>query len=84
MPGVLVGGVVHAADMQERHGESRLLQENRHSFHWLCGVFVDNVHACSKPEAELAVLPVRVVEIVRCSNADEGVCVADAAVGGNM
>ena len=70
--GLLVGAVVHAADVQDRDGAPRLLREIRHAFPWLRRIFADGAYAGSKLEAALAKLGNWVIEIVRRCDTAKG------------
>jgi len=70
--GLLVGAIVHPADVQDRDGAPWLLQSIRHAFPWLRHVFADSAYAGPKLEGALARLGTWVIEIVRRSDTAKG------------
>jgi transposase len=70
--GLMVGAIVHTADIQDRDGAPPLLASIRSAFPWLRHVFADAAYAGDKLEQALAKLGTWTLEIVRR---------ADAAVG---
>ena len=67
--GLLVGAVVHSADIQDRDGAPALLASIRHAFPWLRHLFADTAYAGSKLEGALAKLGCWTLEIVRRAEA---------------
>jgi len=70
--GLLVGAVVHAADIQDRDGAPALLASIRHAFPWLRHVFADGGYAGPKLNDALAKLGTWTMEIVKRSDAAKG------------
>lgn len=70
--GLMVGAIVHTADIQDRDGAPPLLASIRGAWPWLRHVFADAAYAGDKLEQALAKLGTWTLEIVRR---------ADAAVG---
>ena len=70
--GLLVGAMVHAADIQDRDGAPALLASIRHAFPWLRHVFADGGYAGPKLTGALAKLGAWTLEIVRRSDAAKG------------
>jgi len=70
--GLLVGAVVHPADIQDRDGAPLVLKSLRGAFPWLCHVFADGAYAGDKLEGELAKLGKYTMEIVKRSDAAKG------------
>jgi len=70
--GLLVGAIVHTADIQNRDGAPMLLASVRHSLPWLRHVFADGGDAGDKLEQALAKLGAWTLEIVRRSDALKG------------
>ena len=70
--GLLVGAMVHAADIQDRDGAPALLASIRHAFPWLRHVFADGGYAGPKLTGALAKLGAWTLEIVRRSDAARG------------
>ena len=70
--GLLVAGMVHAADIQDRDGAPALLASIRSAFPWLRHVFADGGYAGPKLEAALAKLGQWTLEIVKRSDAGKG------------
>lgn len=63
--GLLVGAIVHPADVQDRDGAPLVLAKIRNAFPWLRHVFADAGYAGEKLEAALADLGQWTLEIVR-------------------
>lgn len=70
--GLLVGAIVHPADVQDRDGAPLLLRTVRHAFPWLRHVFADSAYAGGKLKLALEKLGDWVIEIVRRSDAAKG------------
>ena len=70
--GLLVGAMVHAADIQDRDGAPALLASIRHAFPWLRHVFADGGYAGPKLTGALAKPGAWTLEIVRRSDAAKG------------
>lgn len=70
--GLLVGAIVHPADVQDRDGAPRLLKTLRGAFPWLRHVFADSAYAGSKLKRALAKLGEWTMEIVKRSDAAKG------------
>lgn len=70
--GLLVGAIVHPADVQDRDGAPRLLRSIRCAFPWLRHVFADSAYAGGKLKGALAKLGNWTIEIVKRSDAAKG------------
>lgn len=70
--GLLVGAIVHPADVQDRDGAPLLLGSPSNAFPWLRHVFADGGYAGAKLRNELAKLGEWTVEIVKRSEAAKG------------
>jgi transposase len=70
--GLLVGAVVHTADIQDRDGAPAVLEKIRHAFPWLRHVFADAAYAGRKLEDALAGIGQWTLEIVRRSEFAKG------------
>jgi len=70
--GLLVGAVVHTADIQDREGAPAVFEKIRNAFPWLRHVFADAAYAGQKLEAALADLGQWTLEIVRRCDAAQG------------
>lgn len=70
--GLLVGAVVHAADIQDRDGAPPLLASIRHAFPWLRHVFADGGYAGPKLTEALTKLGTWTLEIVKRSDDAKG------------
>jgi len=70
--GLLVGAVVHAADIQDRDGAPALLASIRMAFPWLRHVFADGGYAGPKLMDALAKLGTWTLEIVKRSDVAKG------------
>lgn len=68
--GLLLGQVVHAADIQDRDGAPAVLSAIRHAFPWLRHVFADGAYAGPKLRNALAQIGDWTLQIVkRCDDA---------------
>ena len=70
--GLMVGLVVHGADIQDRDGAPAVLQSIRHSFPWLRHVFVDGGYAGPKLRRALQKIGEWTMEIVKRSGTAQG------------
>ena len=70
--GLLVGAVVHAADIQDRDGAPSLLSSIRSAFPWLRHVFADGGYAGEKLEQSLVPLGNWTIDIVKRSDIAKG------------
>lgn len=70
--GLLVGAIVHAADIQDRDGAPPLLASIQYAFPWLRHIFADGGYAGPKLKAALAKLGAWTLEIVKRSDAARG------------
>jgi transposase len=70
--GVLVGAIVHTADIQDRDGAPLLLASVRDALPWLRHVFADAAYAGEKLERALATLGTWTLEIVRRADDAKG------------
>lgn len=70
--GLLVGAIVHPADVQDRDGAPPLLKSVRTAFPWLRHVFADSAYAGGKLKGALAKLGEWTVEIIKRSDAAKG------------
>jgi transposase len=70
--GLLIGAVVHAADVQDRDGAPLVLALIRHAFPWLRRVFADAAYAGDKLKHALARLGDWVIQIIKRSDTAEG------------
>jgi transposase len=70
--GLLVGAVVHTADIQDRDGAPAVFEKVRHGFPWLRHVFADAAYSGQKLETALAALGQWTLEIVRRSEFSQG------------
>ncbi len=70
--GLLVGAIVHPADVQDRDGAPLLLHSIRDAFPWLRHVFVDSAYAGGKLKSALEKLGKWTVEVVKRSDAAKG------------
>jgi transposase len=66
--GLLIGAIVHAADIQDRDGAPLLLAAIRHAYPWLRHVFADAAYAGEKQKQALARLGTWTIEIIKCSD----------------
>jgi transposase len=70
--GLLVGAIVHPADIQDRDGAPRLLASIRNLLPWLRHVFADAGYAGDKLERALAPLGTWTLEIIRRADDAKG------------
>lgn len=70
--GLLVGLVVHEADIQDRDGAPEVLASIRHAFPWLRHIFADGGYAGEKLTDALAPLGQWTVKIIKRSDAAKG------------
>ena len=70
--GLLVGAIVHAADIQDRDGASLVLASVRQTHPWLRHVFADGGYAGPKLEAALAQMVSWTLEIIKRSDTAKG------------
>ena len=70
--GLLVGAIVHAADIQDRDGAPPLLASTRYAFPWLRYIFADGGYAGPKLRAALQKIGRWTLEIVKRSDAAKG------------
>jgi transposase len=70
--GLLIGAVVHAADIQDRDGAVLVATAIRNSHPWLRHLFADSAYAGEKLASALALLGNWTVEIIRRSDAAKG------------
>jgi transposase len=70
--GLLVGTVVHTADIQDRDGAPAVFKKVRYAFPWLRHVFADAAYSGQKLEAALASLGQWRLQIVRRSEFSKG------------
>jgi transposase len=70
--GLLVGLVVHAADIQDRDGAPRLLKAIRYAYPWLRHLFADGSYAGPKLKGALAKIGCWTLEIVKRSDIASG------------
>ena len=69
---MLVGAIVHRADVQDRDGAPDLLKSLCGAFPWLRHVFADGAYGGEKLQGELARLGKWTIEIVKRSDAPKG------------
>ena len=70
--GLLVGAIVHAADIQDRDGAPVLLASIRKTLPWLRHVFADGGYAGPKLETALAQIGTWTLEIIKRSDTAKG------------
>ena len=70
--GLMVGLIVHSADIQDRDGAPEVLKSIRHAFPWLRHVFADGGYAGPKLRGKLAKIGDWTMEIVKRSDTAEG------------
>jgi transposase len=70
--GLLVGLIVHSAEIQDRDGAAAVLKSIRHSFPWLRHLFADGGYAGPKLEAALQEIGDWTMEIVKRSDCAKG------------
>ena len=68
--GLMVGLIVHGADIQDRDGAPEVLKSIRHAFPWLRHVFADGGYAGPKLRGKLAKIGDWTIEIVKRLPAD--------------
>ena len=69
--GLMVGLIVHSADIQDRDGAPEVLKSIRHAFPWLRHVFADGGYAGPKLRGKLAKIGDWTMEIVKRSDTAE-------------
>ena len=70
--GLLIGLVVHGADIQDRDGAPEVLKSIRHGFPWLRHVFADGAYAGPKLEGALENIGEWTLEIIKRSDTAQG------------
>jgi transposase len=70
--GLLVGAVVHTADVQDRDGAPRVLAAVRSAFPWLRHIFADGAYAGEKLETVLHGKGEWTLEVIKRSDAAKG------------
>jgi transposase len=70
--GLLIGLLVHGADIQDRDGAPAVLKSIRHSFPWLRHVFADGAYGGPKLRAALEDIGDWTVEIIKRSDTAKG------------
>ncbi len=70
--GLMVGLIVHSADIQDRDGAPELLNSIRRAFPWLRHVFADGAYAGPKLRGKLAKIGDWTMEIVKRSDTAKG------------
>jgi putative transposase len=70
--GLLVGAIIHTADVQDRDGAPNVLASIRHRFPWLRHVFADGGYAGDKLRKALAKIGKWTIEIIKRSNTAKG------------
>jgi transposase len=70
--GLLIGAIVHTADIQDRDGAPLLLAAIRHAYPWLRHVFADAAYAGEKLRQALARLGKWTIEIIKRSDTAKG------------
>ena len=70
--GLLVGAVVHAADIQDRDGAALVAAAIRESHPWLRHLFADSAYAGEKLASALALMGEWTVEIIKRSDVAKG------------
>jgi transposase len=70
--GFLVGAVVHAADVQDRDGATRVLKSIRYSYPWLRHIFADGGYAGKKLKTALVKIGKWKLQIVRRTDKVKG------------
>ncbi len=70
--GLLIGLIVHGADVQDRDGASAVLKSIRHAFPWLRHIFADGAYAGPKLKGALAKIGDWTMEIVKRSDSAKG------------
>ena len=80
--GLLVGAIVHPANIQDRDGAPPLLESVRSLYPWLRHVFADSAYAGDKLRGALKSLGTWTIEVVNGYRCRQGLCAATAALGG--
>ena len=70
--GLLIGLIVHGADVQDRDGAPALLKSIRHAFPWLRHLFADGAYAGPKLKGALARIGDWTLEIVKRTDKAKG------------
>ena len=70
--GLLIGLLVHGADVQDRDGAPAVLKSIRHGFPWLRHVFADGAYGGPKLRGALEKIGDWTVEIIKRSDAAKG------------
>jgi transposase len=70
--GLLVGAVIHAANVQDRDGAANVLRAIRSSFPWLRHIFADGGYAGNKLKRALAKIGRWTIQIVKRSDTAQG------------
>ncbi len=70
--GLMVGLIVHSADIQDRDGAPEVLKSIRHAFPWLRHIFADGGYAGPKLRGKLAKIGDWTIEIVKRSDTAKG------------
>jgi len=70
--GLLVGAIVHTADIQDRDGAPDVLASIRHSFPWLRHLFADGGYAGDKLRSALTKIGTWSLEIIKRSDTAKG------------
>lgn len=70
--GLLVGLVVHGAEIQDRDGAVALLKSIRHRYHWLRHVFADGGYAGEKLKGRLRKIGQWTIQIIKRSDRAKG------------
>jgi transposase len=70
--GLMVGLIVHGADIQDRDGAPAVLKSIRHAFPWLRHIFADGGYAGPKLRGKLAKIGDWTMEIVKRSDTAKG------------
>jgi transposase len=70
--GLLVGAIIHAADIQDRDGAVEVLKSIRHSYPWLAHIFADGGYGGPKLRKALAKIGDWKIEIVKRSDKAKG------------
>ena len=70
--GLLIGLIVHGADVQDRDGAPALLKSIRHAFPWLLHLFADGAYAGPKLKGALARIGDWTLEIVKRTDKAKG------------
>ncbi len=69
---MLVGAIIHAADIQDRDGAPDVLKTIRYSYPWLHHIFADGGYAGAKLKKALAKMGDWTIEIIKRSDKAEG------------